>query len=259
GPARAGARLRGPLGLAWRLQRGILVGWTVGVAAIGGATGALASDVKTLAEGNPQLTELLRQLGGGVDVVEAYLSQSLTAIALLSGGYVVQAVLRIRQEETALRAEPVLATAVSRIRWAGGHLVWVVVGAVVLLAGAGGAAGLLHGLRTGDVGGQLSRLVAVAVSQVPAVLVLAGVAVALTGLWPRRVALSWAAFGACVVLVEFGELLQLPGWVLDISPFRHTPQLPAVSPQAGPLLALLAVVLVLGAVGLVGLRRRDIG
>ena len=129
GPATASPRLRSPLGLAWRLQRGALLGWTLGFAA---------------------------------------------------AGYMIQAVLRVRAEETATRAEPVLAAPVG------------------------------------------------------------------------------VAFALCLALGQVGELLRLPGWVLDLSPFRHTPQLPAAAATTGPLLLLVAAALALAFLGLVGIGRRDI-
>jgi len=127
-----------------------------------------------------------------------------------------------------------------------------------VLGAAGLSAGLVHGLRIGDVAGQVPRMLGAAVAQVPAVWVLGAIAVLLTGLWPRLVALGWAALGLCFALTQVGELLGLPEWALGLSPLRHTPQLPAVSVQFGPLLVLLAVAALLTGAGLLGLRRRDI-
>ena len=48
-PGRPGRpRLRGPLGLAWRLQRGSVVGWTAGLFLTGLAYGAIGDDVEDL-------------------------------------------------------------------------------------------------------------------------------------------------------------------------------------------------------------------
>jgi len=45
GPATASASLRGPLGLAWRLHRGALYGWTAGFVLVGLVFGNVASNV----------------------------------------------------------------------------------------------------------------------------------------------------------------------------------------------------------------------
>ena len=61
--------------------------------------------------------------------------------------------LRLRTEETGGQAEPVLATATGRVRWALGHIAVAVGGAAALLAVAGVATGLGYGLRARSVGG----------------------------------------------------------------------------------------------------------
>jgi ABC-2 type transport system permease protein len=90
--------------------------------------------------------------------------------------------------------------------------------------------------------------------------VLAGIAAALFGLAPKAsVAGGWTALGAVVLMLFLGASLQLPHWVLDISPFTHAPKLPGSAVSAGPLVWLSATALALGAAGMAGLRRRDIG
>ena len=131
--------------------------------------------------------------------------------------------------------------------------------AAVLLAAAGLAAGLGYGLRAGSAGSQAARMLGAAMAQLPASLVIAGVAVALVGLWPgASVAGAWTALGAVVVVDLFGQALQLSHWVLDISPFTHAPRLPGGTVSAAPLLWLCLAAFALSAVGLAALRRRDV-
>ena len=47
--------------------------------------------------------------------------------------------------------------------------------------------------------------------------------------------------------------------MLDASPFQHSGDAPVHTPQAVPLVVLLAVAVALAAIGAAGLRRRDIG
>jgi len=96
--------------------------------------------------------------------------------------------------------------------------------------------------------------------QLPSVLVLAGVAIALFGLLPgASVAGAWSALGLVVLINLFGQVLQLSHWVLDISPFTHAPRLPGGTVTAAPLLWLCALAVAASAAGLAGLRHRDIG
>jgi len=80
------------------------------------------------------------------------------------------------------------------------------------------------------------------------------------GLLPgSSVAAGWAALAVAAVVMLLGPTLRLAQWVQDISPFTHVPKLPGGTVSAAPLIWLCAAALALGAVGLAGLRRRDIG
>ena len=157
------------------------------------------------------------------------------------------ATLRLHTEETEGRADPVLAGAVGRVRWGLSHVVVAVVGTTVLLAIAGVATGLGYGLRAGGTGGQVTRMLGAGLAELPAALVIAGVAIAVFGLLPQvSAAVSWTAVGLAVALNIFGQVIQLSHWVLDISPFTHVPRLPGGTVSASPLFWLSVIAVVLG-------------
>jgi ABC-2 type transport system permease protein len=257
GPPRAARGLGRPLGLALRLQRGSLIGWSCGVFLTGLAYGWVADDVEDFVADNEALQDLITGYGGA-SLTDSYLSQSLLVVALLGAGYTVQSVLRLRGEESGLRAEPVLAAPVSRGRWVASHLTVALAGSVVMLIAAGLGTGLAYGITSGDMG-QVPRLIGAALAYAPALWLLAGLAIMLFGVVPRGAVAAWAALIACFVIGLLGQALDLPGWARDISPFEHVPHLPAadLSLAAPALLAALAAALT--AVGLAGFRRRDVG
>jgi ABC-2 type transport system permease protein len=76
---------------------------------------------------------------------------------------------------------------------------------------------------------------------------------------PRLALVGWLALAYCAVVMLFGDLLQLPGWAMDLSPFEHLPAMPADPFDPVPVVVLLLAVGVLGASGLGALRRRDLG
>lgn len=263
-PTRPGAPeaprwMSGPLGLAWRLHRGLLLGWIAGLFALGALYGGVAAGIGDILSETPELEEIFRLIGGEQALVDAFFSATMAIAGLVTSGFVIYTVLRLRQEESGLRAEQVLATAVPRVAWALSAVAVAAIGAVLLQVAAGTGAGLMHGLRIGDVGGQVPALVAAALVQVPAVMVLAGLTLALFGLVPRAMTSAWFALVAFLVLGQLGSLLQLDQWLMNLSPFTHLPEVPGGAVEAAPLLWLTAVAAGLGAVGLLGLRARDIG
>jgi ABC-2 type transport system permease protein len=258
GPATAAPWLRSPLALAGRLHRGLLLGWTAGLAVMGAVIGSVADSVNQMAAESAQLKDMLQRLGGEKVLSDAYIAGVMVIFALAAAGYAIQATLRLRAEEEGLRAELVLATAVGRLQWATSHLLFGLLGPTVALAAAGLAEGLAYGLVGGNIGRELPRVLAGALVQLPAVLVLSGIAMALFGLLPRLTAVSWAALAASAFLVLFGPLLRLDQWLLDLAPFSHIPKVPGADVAAAPLAWLLAVTAVLVAAGLAGFRRRDL-
>ncbi len=260
GPANASRLLRDPLALAWRQQRAGLIGWAVGAAAYAAAFGTIAGNIGSFLGSGVVVRKAIARLGGQPGVTNAFLAAMMTVLGLVAAGYAVSVVLRLRADETADRAEPLLATATRRVTWAGGQLIVAALGSAVVLGMAGLGAGLASGARAGDTGAAIPRLLGAAFAQLPAVLVMAGVAMALFGLLPGYCeAASWTALGVAALLALFGPTLQLAQWVQDISPFTHVPKLPGGTVSAAPLAWLSAVAVVLAAAGLLGLRRRDIG
>jgi ABC-2 type transport system permease protein len=259
GPAAAGPWLRSPLGLAWRLQRGSLLAWSAGFAVVGAILGSIAQAGVEVIQDNPQLRVMVERLGGSSGLADTYFAAVMGLLGLVASGYAIGAALRLRSEEANGGAEPVLACAVSRMRWVTSHLAFAFLGPAVVLGAAGLAAGLAYGLSAGDVGRETTRVLWAALVQLPAVWVLVGVAVALFGVLPRFMAFGgWTVRAVCVLIEEFGRPLQLSKRILDLSPFAHVPKLPGGEVSAASLLWLALIVVALGAVGLLGFRRRDI-
>ena len=65
--------------------------------------------------------------------------------------------------------------------------------------------------------------------------------------------------GVCLVIGFLGRLLKLPSLVIDLSPFQHTPQLPAADLSLGPLAIMTTLSAGLIAIGVGAFRRRDVG
>jgi ABC-2 type transport system permease protein len=258
GPATAAPGLRSPFGLAWRLQRGLLFGWLAGFAALGLVFGAVAQSVADLVNDSGSLTDIFARLGGASSLVDSYFASIAGVLGIIAAGYGVQAALRLRDEETTGHAELVLTSAVGRLRWVGSHLVFALLGPAVALAVAGVVEGLFYGLTSHDVGGQLAGALSGTMAQLPAVWVIATVAVLFFGLVPRWTPVAWGALGVCLLTLLVGSAVQLNQWVLDVSPFTHVPHLPGGHVVATPFIVLTLVAAVFAAAGLTGLRRRDI-
>jgi ABC-2 type transport system permease protein len=244
------------LGLALRLQRGTLIGWSIGLSALAFFYGIVADQAEQIIEDNPDMADFFEQLGTG-SVTDAFLSTAMLIMALFATGFTVSSVLRLRSEEAAGRVDPILAAPVSRRRWAAGHLAVALGGTVLLAILCGVAMGAGTALVTGNVG-RVPELAGAGAVMVPAMWVLAGLAMLLHGLRPQWALAAWASVAWVFVVAMFATVLDLPQWLSNISPFEHVPALPAAPMAWLPLVVLTAIAAAAIAVGVAALDRRDI-
>ncbi|MFE7237425.1 ABC transporter permease [Streptomyces sp. NPDC057582] len=250
-PGPATGRISTAFGLALRLQRGALIGWTLSFAAVGAVFGGLTGGAADLVGTNEKTKEIFERMGGQAGLTDAFLAAMVGMLGMVAALYIVASVLRLHGEETAGRAEPVLAGGVSRIGWAAGHLVIAFGGAALIMAvgGLGLAAGYGH---------ELPAVLGASLAQLPAVWLLGGLTVLLYGALPKAAVASWGVVGICLALGWIGPAVNMPQPVMNLSPFSHLPKLPGTEMQWPPALWLTAGAVVLVAAGLGALRRRDV-
>jgi ABC-2 type transport system permease protein len=259
GRAQAPATLRGVFGLAWRLQRGTLAAWAVGLSVIGSSFGGVGESVDELVDNNGQLAELLAGLDSSGSLTDTFFAFTLGLLGVAVSGFVVQATLRMRTEEANGRLEPILGTATARLRWMASHLVITVGGSLALLVVAGASVGVAYVGATGAEVSEVLRLVGAALVQAPAALVLGGLTTVVFAFAPRWAsAIGWASVGFAFVIGQLGAGLGLPQTVIDLSPFTHVPAMPAARFELVPIAVLASLAVTLHFVGILGFRRRDL-
>ncbi|KUI30590.1 ABC transporter [Mycobacterium sp. IS-1742] len=239
--------IRGVLGLHLTLQRGLTVGWVVGLFLGGLAFGSMTRSLIDAAATNELLARVLAVQGN--DGVYTTMTQFLAAAAT---AYVVSAVLRVHADEQSGTGEAVLAGAVSRWRWLLGAVAAAMLGATLLMLGAGLGNGLGAGLTLGEPA-TIARLTVAGLAFVPALAVVAGVAALAVAV--RRPWIAWLAVAYIVVSLYLGALLRLPQWLLDASPVLQT-----TAPTDYPVTAMVVMAVVAAALAAPAgwlYRRRD--
>jgi ABC-2 type transport system permease protein len=244
-----------PVGLAMHGQQGSWLGWTIGSLALAAVMGALAQEVVDAITGNPSLSEAMGITGG--NAADGFLALTQVYLAIIACGYVVQALGTLRHEETGGRLEPVLAGNVGRLRWLGAQLIVVLSGLVVLVVLSALVFGATTALSTGG-SGYVGTLMKSGLAYLPAELVIAGLAGVFYGVAPRTFGLAWAAFGAVTFIGLLGSGLQLPQWVLNLSPLTHVGNPPEGDVDTTALAWLVLFSVLLAAAALAGFRKRRI-
>ncbi|WP_040689865.1 ABC transporter permease [Nocardia vinacea] len=254
----AAPALSGPSGLAWRLQRGSLLAWSIGFVLYGSLMGGAINSVGDMLDNSKQVRDVITRMGGTDVLQNSFITFALGMLAIAASAYSISAVLRLHEEESGQRAEATLAGSVSRERYALSHIGIALLGPVVLLFLAGTAVGVIYGISDGDLAGKLGDCLGAAAVQLPAVWVLTAITVAIYGLAPRYTPVAWGVLSTMIIIFVIGALDGLPQWVRDLVPFAHPPKLPGASFEATPILWLLGIVTVLLGAGIAGFRRRDL-
>jgi ABC-2 type transport system permease protein len=254
GPARGSARLGDAVALNVRVHTPALVVWTVACAAMGALMAAIIPGAESLLD-TAGARDYVERLGGVGALQETLVAALVSVLAVIVSCFAVTVVSHGGAEERDGRTEEVLATATGR------STTFVAVGLVAL----GGAAWLLLvtgvGMALGAVGTAVSfgGVLSASLVQIPAVWVVAALALVGLAQGSRFAVVGWAVLVVFFVVGPLAELMELPGWVADLSPYSHVSKVPAEPLAVGPELVLLVVTALLVATAWWRYRTRDIG
>lgn len=248
--------LGSPVGLVWRLTRGSVLGWAIGGLLTGLLATSLASVVNEIGTKIESVQEIFQALSknGGLDegmVVIFYL-----IVGVLAACAAVQTIARARQEEVHGTAEPVLASAVDRMRWLGGHLVIALLAVVLTIAAA------LAGSALGAARGNWSLMkdaVLAGLGQGAAACVFLALTALVFVLAPRAtIVVGWMLVLIALMIGLFGPLFSLPDGITRLSPFAQVPTLGADGVEVNGVWWLVLIAAAGAAASLALMRRREL-
>ncbi|HEX5016921.1 MAG TPA: ABC antibiotics transporter, partial [Actinomycetes bacterium] len=257
GPADAKRTLLSTVGLTWRLQRPVFTTWAAGLVVFGLIFGSLTEQIQGMTGTS---ADWWTEVGGTAVLVDAYKVSIIQMAGVFVAIYVVQLLLRMRTDESGGTLESLLASGVSRGRWMWGHIVNAAVGSCALIVLFAASMALTAGQVLGETAVQMRELVWAGLLQVPGILFVGAVIVAVASIGSRwAVPVSWAFLLAVIVVGPmFGPGLDLPAWVQDLSPFTHSPKTPGVPIDATAPILIMGLCVAITATSLSRLRHRDL-
>jgi ABC-2 type transport system permease protein len=248
--------LGSPVSLALRLEGISLAFWGVGIGGFAFVLGTISKSF-TSANLSANLREQMNKFGADVltpsGVLGLYFIFFVFAITL----FCCSQISAVRSEEAAGRLETLFALPASRIRWLADRLGLDVAGAALL----GFAAGIGAALGATVVGADVSfpRLIEAGLNCLPASLLFLGIGALLVAAAPRYgVGATYALVSVAFVWELVGSLLDVPSWVLGISPFHQVALVPAEPFRAASAAVMLAIGVVAGGVAIIRFRNRDL-
>ncbi|MEU4191757.1 hypothetical protein AB0E69_07665 [Kribbella sp. NPDC026611] len=255
GSGRATWLQRRPAGFAVWVHRPAVIGWLAGGILLTAMMGSLARQLLDAMAGNPALAESMGVQGGRP--VDGFIAVTQLYLAVVAGGYVIQAIGTLRAEEAEGRLETGLSGTLSRLRWLAVHALVVAAGLGLVVIASSLALALSTARSIGSAN-DFGVVLTAGLAYLPAELVLAGLALALFGLWPRGFGLTWAVYAATTFIAFLGPGLKLASWVLNLAPTTRIGNPPLGSADPGNLISLTVVAVVLTLAGFIAFHRRDI-
>ncbi|KLU39283.1 MAG: ABC transporter permease [Peptococcaceae bacterium 1109] len=260
-PARPGRMHASPflkctLGLVFRLERTVIIGWAVGMFVLGASYGSVFGEVETFVQIG-DLYQLMLPSVEGFSFTDQFVAMLLAVMSMAAAIPALLIILKLRGEEGAGRTEHLLSRAVSRAQIMGSFLAAALGSAVIMqvlsVLGLWSAAAAVVSDPF-----SLGEALLASLTYIPVIWALVGLAAALIGFAPQRTNLVWLYLGYAFFTAYFRALLQLPEWLVKLTPWGHIPNIPleTVSP-ATVVLILLAAIALMG-LGFVGYAKRDI-
>jgi ABC-2 type transport system permease protein len=234
------------------------LGWAIGLAVYFLLIGVLARSMTEFLQDNPRFADLAAQAGfAELGSVEGYVAALFGLLAVPLGAFAASRMAAVAADEDAGRLTLLYSRPVSRLRWVAvealvGVVAIIVLAGVVALATWAGAAAAGAGLRPG-------AALAGALNVLPIALLCLGAALLALG-WAPEAVLPLGVLPAAggYLLLVLSDSFGWPALVRGASPFAHLAGVPAQPWDGAGALGTLVAAVVLGGVGVVGYRRRDL-
>lgn len=252
----ASTALKSWLGLTWRLEKGTIISWAIGIFLMSAAFGSILGDLETYFS-DFELVQGVLSGSATASMTEQFIALLVGIISVFSAIPTVSILLKLKKEERLRRTENFYSRAISRSKVMGSYYTLACLTAVLmqLLIGLGLYASASQLLEE-SIG--IGVVLATTLVYIPAIWVVLGVTTLLVGAFPKGASLVWLYVSFAILVIYLGNLLEFSEWLNNLSAFYHVPQLPDEEVAWLPLTLLSLVGIVLSVMGFLGYNKRDI-
>ena len=252
--------INGPFSLLLRLERMPLIIWTLGMFCLGASYGSIFGQVGDLLATNPMMAKILGSQGtdnANLAVVMSFAGMLSVVFAVVSTIPAFQIIFKINRDERKGWLELIHANAVSRLKVYLSYLgLAVIISGICLFAAILGM--YVSGSAAVDYDLDFSKFLRGFTAYFPAVLAVMGVGTFFVGLMPRLQNIVWFVPIYGFVSIYLGALLDFPKWAKQLTPYGWFSKVPTHAVPTEPLLLCLGIMIVLGIIGFITYRNRDL-
>lgn len=252
GKAHASRFLCTQTGFALRLCRGNIIGWGIGLFALGASYGSVATDIGSFVENNAMMQQVIGT-NIAAEMLDNYVAMIFLIMSMVASVPIILTVMKIHSEEKHGRLEQIFARAVAHDKLYISFIAAAFLESIVMMFLL--TAGLFFAS-----GGKLvfGTLMKAGFCYLLAIWVMAGIAVFLIGALPKATSFVWLVFAYSFIVLYLGKIMDLPKWLEKLSPFGVIPQLPVQEFNAVPLAVLTVLAVILTILGILTFKKRDI-
>ncbi len=253
------ALLVSPLGLSFRLIRGLYAGWLMAIACMGFVFGSLAKTAGDAFSASSGLEQALGKITSEARLSGAtsFLGLIFFMIMTLLMIFAASSVIALREEEAQSRLDNLLVRPVARLRWLGGRILLLVLS--IGVAGFLASCGAWLGSASQHSGIAFDKVLLAGINATVPALTVAGIGILTVGFLPRLTSVVTYGVIAWSFLVQMvGPVGNANHWILDTSILHHLALVPAVEPRWGTLAVLVGCGVVAAALGAWRFRYRDL-
>lgn len=258
GKARASHLLASPAGLTLQLQKGIFIGWLIAVLVMVGTIGILVPQMSDIFDSSDAMRQTIEAIGGVGALMPSFMSAMIAIVCLMVFAYAIHGLGRLGSEEASGHLESLLATRLSRFKWASMHISIVFMGGLIMLVATGGLLALLANALS-EHSLDVWEYMLAGLSYVPVMMAFMGLYLLLFGLLPRAAGgVTWLYFGFVAFTLWLGPIMQLNQAIMDLSVLEHLSAPPIETIETASLIILALASVSAGTVGFAAWCRRDL-
>ncbi|WP_317760374.1 ABC transporter permease [Liquorilactobacillus mali] len=259
GGKRTSRFLRGSGTLLFWNQKTSSLFWIIGMVILGASYGSVFNSISKIANDSPVIRQVLSQ--DGVHHLEQ--NQILSFVSILGVIFSVLAIVggamvtnRLYTEERLGYLQIISTKPQSRSKLLIAYLIYGFVLSVIILFAA-----LMAAMGAGN--SVLKHPLAfkyfwqIFVAMMPILALFTGILVALIGIVPKWRAIVWIVLGGSFVISYFGKLIDLPTWIMKLSPFYWFRKVPLEHIDVVPAIWMIFIAFIMLVLGFIGYNRRD--
>ncbi|MDR2977405.1 MAG: ABC transporter permease [Streptococcaceae bacterium] len=247
-------------GLVLRQQRGMIIGWFIGLFVIGITYGSMFSQMDEFINSNATVRQLFTAAAGDSPshnvLVASFMITLFSILSILTSVFAVLMMARMTSEERKNRQEQLYALPVSRLKM---YLTYAI-SAIVL--SAVGQFLTLFGVYIVQSQGKTSmsfgEIAGPGMIYLVAIAFVLGLLCLLIAFLPRFTGVIYAYIAFLLFMSYLGGMLDLPDWLMKLSVYDYIPKIPLKAMEWPPVVGISSLAIVLIVIGFVGYRRRDL-